>query len=110
MLSINDPVTIEFNEKHGYYLSRGRETFYNEDREWITFDSPEEAKQWAMDNLGVVCYEQNAESGNDQSRDSKLENAGRSQALLPGLGWDEIRSQGSNDEDRSLGVSEKGLR
>jgi hypothetical protein len=52
VVSINDPIYVRHHKKHGYYLAQGRETFYNEKREWITFDTPEEARQWAIKNLG----------------------------------------------------------
>lgn len=53
-MSINDPVVIVYNEKHKwYYLKRGRETFYDEDRYIRRWDTPEEAAEWCRNNLNV---------------------------------------------------------
>jgi len=44
-MSINDPITIEYDERRKrYYLKQGRETFYDNDRDWIQFDTREEAE------------------------------------------------------------------
>ena len=46
-MSINDPITIEYDDKRErYYLKRGRETFYDNDRTWIQFDTREEAETY----------------------------------------------------------------
>ena len=51
-MGIIDPVKIA-PYKGEYVLIRGRETFYNKDRYLRVFPSPEEARQWAIDNLGA---------------------------------------------------------
>jgi hypothetical protein len=46
-MSINDPITVEWDDKRErWYLMRGRETFYDEDRVWIQFDTKEEAEEY----------------------------------------------------------------
>lgn len=45
-MAINDPITLEYSKKWGYYWQQGHETFYNAKREWITFHTPEEALEW----------------------------------------------------------------
>lgn len=45
-MSITDPITIEYNEKWGYYCQQGRETFHNDKNEWITFETEEEAEEF----------------------------------------------------------------
>ena len=43
-MSIDDPITIEYDEKRDkYYLKQGRETFYDDNKEWILFDTAEDA-------------------------------------------------------------------
>ena len=44
-MSINDPITIEYSKKWGYFCQRGREVFHNEKREWITFETEQEAEE-----------------------------------------------------------------
>lgn len=54
-MSINDPVIIEYNEKHGfYYLTRGRETFYDYENYLITFDTQQEAIEFSLTNLDTL--------------------------------------------------------
>ena len=46
-MSINDPITVEWDDKRErYYLQRGNETFYNDDREWIQFDTEQQAENY----------------------------------------------------------------
>ena len=46
-MSINDPITIEWDDKRErYYLQRGNETFYNAEREWIQFDTEQQAENY----------------------------------------------------------------
>lgn len=43
-MAINDEYTIEWNEKRQkWFVKRGNETFYDEDRNWILFDTDIEA-------------------------------------------------------------------
>lgn len=52
-MSINDPVIAVWSQKHGHILMRGSETFYDEDRRLRSWETAEEAAEWAMENLGV---------------------------------------------------------
>lgn len=53
-MSLGDPVLIEYLfRRKSYILTRGRETFYNDDREMIEFDTAEEARRWSVANLGI---------------------------------------------------------
>lgn len=52
-MSINDPVIVSFNDKWGWVLTRGRETFYDDERYLRAWDTRAEAEQWAMANLWV---------------------------------------------------------
>ena len=52
---IGDPVLVRYDSKKGYwFLSQGRETFYDDDRYLRTWESKDAAVEWAMDELGVV--------------------------------------------------------
>jgi hypothetical protein len=42
-MGLLDPITVEYSEKWGYFCQRGRETFYNDQNEWITFETEAEA-------------------------------------------------------------------
>lgn len=55
LMSINDPVLIQFHfKKKNYILTRGRETFYDPDtRELISFKTVAEARSWSIAKLGV---------------------------------------------------------
>lgn len=55
LMSINDPVLIQFQHKRkNYILTRGRETFYDPDtRELIEFETVGEARSWSVAKLGV---------------------------------------------------------
>ena len=53
-MSIDDPIEIEYQKNRTtFILMRGRETFYDEDRGMIEFDTIEEAKEWSRENLGI---------------------------------------------------------
>ncbi len=53
-MSINDPITVVYYERRNtYILKQGRETFYNESRNMREWNTAEEARQWAINNLGV---------------------------------------------------------
>ena len=54
-MSINDPIVLEYNEKKGYYyLTRGRETFYDYENYLITFETQEEAIEFSLTNLNEL--------------------------------------------------------
>lgn len=52
-MTIYDPLVLRFNEKHQYYyLTRGRETFYNPvSRALRTWENPEDAILWGEEAL-----------------------------------------------------------
>lgn len=56
-MSINDPILLAHSPKWGYYLVRGRETFYDEERYMRTWDTAEEAVAWSEKELGVSPLE-----------------------------------------------------
>lgn len=50
-MTITDPITVEYNAKHNYwYLKRGVETFFDEERYMIVWDNPTEPVEWAKEN------------------------------------------------------------
>ncbi len=50
--NVDLPIVLRYSEKHDhYYLTRGRETFYNEDRYMRTWATPEEAIIWSEEHL-----------------------------------------------------------
>ena len=49
---LNDTVILKWHKKYeGYYLTRGNETYYDENRYLLVWDSVEEAIKWCADNL-----------------------------------------------------------
>jgi len=40
--------------RHWYWLKRGRETFYDDERYMRIWDTPEEAEKWANEYLGII--------------------------------------------------------
>jgi hypothetical protein len=58
-VSVNDPIILGWSKKWGWMLHQGRETFFNENNEMRCWDTMEEARQWAIDNLGVDPLEEN---------------------------------------------------
>ena len=49
---ITDPVIIRWHKKYQcYYLTRGNETFFDDDRYLLTWGSAEEATKWCSENL-----------------------------------------------------------
>ena len=56
-MSINDPITLEYDDREGrdwYYLSRGRETFYNDDRYMRVWEHPEDAIIWCEEQMNCT--------------------------------------------------------
>ena len=53
-MGITDATYIMYNFKTDkFFLQRGRETFYDEDRAIREWDTEDEARAWAVSNLGV---------------------------------------------------------
>ena len=53
-MGITDATYIMYNFKTDkFFLQRGRETFYDEDRVMREWESEDEARAWALANLGV---------------------------------------------------------
>jgi hypothetical protein len=51
-MAINDPIYPNYVKRKDYWiLQQGRETWYDEDNALITFESAEEALEWARNNL-----------------------------------------------------------
>ena len=51
-MSVTDPVVLEYSERHDYYfLTRGPETFYDDDRYIRVWSTPEEAIIWCEESL-----------------------------------------------------------
>jgi hypothetical protein len=62
-MSLTDPLLPKFNWRKGYwYVTQGRETFYDENEELITFKTEIDAIKW-IDQLTAEKY--NMESPND---------------------------------------------
>jgi hypothetical protein len=59
-MGINDPVVIAHSLKWGWMLHQGRETFYDENNVMRCWETMEDARQWAIENLGVDPIEQNS--------------------------------------------------
>jgi hypothetical protein len=61
-MSINDPIILRYNDKKEYfYLTQGRETFYDQYNYMWVFDTEEEAAAWSEENIGktpIKEYEQ----------------------------------------------------
>ncbi len=54
-MGIADPVMVRFNDKREmYYLTRGRETFYDDDRIWRLWPTLDGAVKWCEDNLACT--------------------------------------------------------
>lgn len=43
-------VALRHSEKYRWWLAWGRETFYNGKREMLTWDTPDQAKDWLREN------------------------------------------------------------
>ena len=56
-MSINDPVVIVGLKDGRYALQRGREMFWDEQRYLRTWDTIDQARQWAIDNLHKDPFE-----------------------------------------------------
>lgn len=51
-MSINDPLVLEYRPRRGtWIITRGRETFYNDERELIEWEDHEDAIAWAQEAL-----------------------------------------------------------
>ena len=54
-MSVNDPIILRYNEKRGlYYLTRGRETFYDYERYLIEFETQQEAIDFCYTELNEL--------------------------------------------------------
>lgn len=54
-MAILDKVFIKYDStRNKYWLQRGRETFFDEERKQRMWDTEEEAISWAITNLGVA--------------------------------------------------------
>ena len=52
-MSINDPLVIEYLKRRSTFIvKQGRETFYDEDRCMIEFETIEKAEEWTERELG----------------------------------------------------------
>jgi len=52
-VSINDP--LEIDRWHDLFIiKRGKETFYDNERNMITFETVDDAKAWAYAALGTI--------------------------------------------------------
>jgi len=48
-MSINDPLVIRYIERHQFwFMTQGKETFFDEQRRLIVFPSKEAAAEWCM--------------------------------------------------------------
>ena len=83
-MSINDPVIAVWSQKHGHILMRGRETFYDDDRRLRSWDTAEEAAEWAIENLGVSPLDHlpERERGIGEEMQEKWKNEPRQGKLL----------------------------
>ena len=56
-MALNDPYTIHYNAKRDrYYVKRGNETFYDEDNNWILFETEEDAEIFIEEELeGILA-------------------------------------------------------
>jgi hypothetical protein len=53
-VSINDPLVIEYlDNRKTFIVTRGRETFYDEDRCMREWDTMDEAEEWCLEEFGV---------------------------------------------------------
>lgn len=53
-MSINDPIRLFYDEKRERFrLLRGNETFYNERREMVEFETADQAVEWAKNVFGM---------------------------------------------------------
>ena len=75
-MGLADPlvVVMEANHKTGlpYYLKRGRETFFDEERYMRRWATWQEAYDWAKENLGILPSHHLPE-GAKQSNEEKFE-------------------------------------
>ena len=51
-MAIGDPYEVHYNEKRErYFVKRGNETFYDEDNNWIMFNTKDEAMSFVMEQV-----------------------------------------------------------
>ena len=74
-MSITDPIVPEFHENKNYWiLKRGRETFFNENREMLIFSSQEEAEKYRDKNLTFPYRANKTFSREKNIKKSKIKN------------------------------------
>jgi hypothetical protein len=57
-MGINDPITVEYNERReSFVLMQGNETFYDYENYLIEFETAAEAREFAIENLGIIPKE-----------------------------------------------------
>lgn len=61
-MSINDPVVVVGLPNGRYSLIQGRETYYDIERYRLEWDTIEQARQWAIDNLNKDPFDHLPES------------------------------------------------
>jgi hypothetical protein len=50
-MSITDPLVVRYNDRHGFwFVTRGKETFYDDQRRLYAFDSAADAAEWCAKN------------------------------------------------------------
>jgi len=75
-MSISDPLVLAFDGKYmAWTLQRGRECFYDEEGVMRLWDTPEEARAWAMANLKTDPLDVLPEPQRSQSKTIFDENA-----------------------------------
>ena len=74
-LSLTDPLVLAFDGKYmKWTLQQGREWFYDEDGLMRSWETPEEAREWARANLGLDPLDVLPEPQRSQSKATFDEN------------------------------------
>ncbi|NOR88993.1 MAG: hypothetical protein GQ524_01950 [Anaerolineales bacterium] len=81
-MSINDPILLAYSEKWGYYLLRGRETFYDKNRALVIFDTREEAIAWSEKHLEQTPIEIQSEEEREAILERTWKNRRQQMKLL----------------------------